>query len=83
MTGFAVELYAPTEERVGENVSRVRAASEAMTLEGTPVRYLHSLLLCDDETCFLLFEAPSAEAVGEASRRAELAYLRIVEAVAS
>jgi uncharacterized protein DUF4242 len=81
VVGYAVELYAPTEQRVGEDVDRVRAASEAMTSEGTPVRYVRSLLLCDDETCFLLFEAPSAEAVGEASRRAELSYVRIVEAV--
>ena len=81
MTGFAVELYAPTEERVGEDVQRVRAASKAMTLEGIPVRYVRSLLLCDDETCFLLFDAPSAEAVGEASRRARLSYVRILEAV--
>jgi hypothetical protein len=81
VNGYAVELYAPSQSAVGDDVLRVRATTEAMAREGTPVRYLRSLLLCDDETCFLYFEAPSAEAVGEASRRARLRYVRIVEAV--
>ena len=48
---------------------------------GTPVRYLRSLFVPDDETCFLLYEAASAEAVRETVRRAGLAFERITEAV--
>jgi hypothetical protein len=52
-----------------------------MTREGQRVRYLRSIFVPEDEICFLLFEAASPELVGKASRRAELAYERIVEAI--
>ena len=45
------------------------------------MRYVRSILIPGDETCFLVFEGLSAQAVGEASRRAALDYDRIVEAV--
>lgn len=35
--------------------------------------------LAVDETCFHLFEGPSAEAISELSRRAAIEYERIVE----
>ena len=40
-----------------------------------------SSFLPDDEVCLHLFEAPSADAVSEAMRRAALAVDRIVETV--
>jgi Protein of unknown function (DUF4242) len=59
---------------------RARAAAEELSLEGTPVRYVRTTFLPDDETCFHLIEAPSAEAVAELGRRAALGRLRIVAA---
>ncbi len=50
--------------------------------EGTPVRYLGSTIVPDDEACFCEFEAPSQAAVAEANRRAGVAFDRIVPAVA-
>jgi hypothetical protein len=60
---------------------RARKAAEQLSREGTPVRYVRTTFLPEDETCFHLFEAPSAEAVGEVSRRAGLGWARIVPAV--
>lgn len=60
---------------------RAHLAAEQLAREGTPVRYVRSILIPADETCFHVFEGPSAQAVGEASRRAALDYDRIVEAV--
>jgi hypothetical protein len=42
---------------------------------------LELLYLPDDETCFLVFEAASADAVGEVCRRAGIGSARIVPAV--
>jgi hypothetical protein len=44
------------------------------------IRYLRSVLVRADETCFHLFDAVSADAVAEVARRADLRYERIVEA---
>jgi Nickel responsive protein SCO4226-like len=81
--GYVVECYvskAHTGE-LSDVIARARAAARAMTREGIPVRYLRSILVPEDETCFHVFEGPSAKAVGEASQRAAIAYERIAEAV--
>ena len=49
--------------------------------EGTPVRFLRTIFVPEDETCFLLYEGPSVEAVREATRRAAIPTEHIVEAV--
>ena len=75
-----VELYAPSStEEFG-----ARAAEEAARSvrdEGLAVRYLRSIVIPGDEMCFHLFEAPSAEAVREVSRRAAIRFERIVPVV--
>jgi hypothetical protein len=80
--GYIVECYVPKakSDEFSAVRARARAAARAMTLEGTPVRYLRSILIPDDETCFHVFEGPSADVIGEVSRRAALTYDRIVEA---
>ena len=50
---------------------QARVAAEQLTREGVPVRYVRSILIPGDETCFLVFEGPSAQAVGEASAGAD------------
>ena len=49
---------------------RSRAACAQMSAENLPVRFLRSLFVPEQGTCFLLFEAGSAPAVAEAARRA-------------
>jgi Protein of unknown function (DUF4242) len=81
---FLVELYVSRADgaAVELGAERARVAAEELTGEGTPVRYLRSLFVPDDETCFYLYEAGSLEAVHEAARRADLAFDRVTEAIA-
>ena len=59
-------------------VARALRRSGRELREGQPVRYVRSLFVPGDETCLDLFVASSAEAVGEATRRAGVSYERIV-----
>jgi hypothetical protein len=64
-----------------ETARRARLGAEALAAEGLRVRHLRTSFLPDDEVCLHVFEAPSADAVSEAMRRAALAVDRIVETV--
>jgi hypothetical protein len=80
---YLVETYVP---RSGAREARAagrdaRAAAEELAREGIPIRYVRTTFLPDDETCFHVFEAASAEAVGEVCRRAGIGSGRIVAAV--
>jgi hypothetical protein len=83
MLMYLVEAYTPRlhaqEARAAGR--RARAAAEEIAREGTAVRYVRTTFLPDDETCFHLFEAVSATAVEEVSRRAALGNVRVVTAV--
>jgi len=80
---FILELYVSRIHPAAaeEGADRARAAAEALTLEGTPVRFLRSIFVPDDETCFLLFEAASIEAVRASAERANLPVDRVAEAI--
>ena len=82
MAEYLVELYVPRTDAAAARrlASNARRAAEQLTREGTPVRYERSIFVPDDETCFHLYEAESAEAVRELVRRAELPCGRIAEA---
>jgi hypothetical protein len=85
MAEFLVELYVPRGDAAGfeRGAERARIAAQQLTREGTPVRYVRSLFVPEDETCFYLCEAGSPAAVGDAARRAGLVFDRIAEAVAN
>lgn len=77
MAQFLVEGYLPRLDADGraDIVARVRAAAEE-----AGVRYLRSIFVPDDETCFHLFVGASVDAVRLATERAEIRCHRIVEA---
>lgn len=81
MTGFLVEVYTPAAAALSEIEERARSAAVELSRAGTPARYVRSIAVPGDETCFHLFEAASAEIVREATRCAGISPLRIVEAV--
>jgi hypothetical protein len=68
-------------ESAQADAARASAASNEPAAGGAAVRYLGSTLIPSDETCFVFFEARSAEEVRGLLERASLPYDRIVEAV--
>ena len=83
MQSYLVELYVPRlrVDDVRRSARRARAAADALADEGTPIRYVRTTFLPDDETCFHLFEADSVATVDGACTRARLGHVRIVRAV--
>jgi hypothetical protein len=83
MAEFMVELYAPRADRAAlqARAERARLAAEQVSREGTPVRYVRSIFVPDDETCFLLYEAEHAADVAQAARRACVQFDRVAEAL--
>jgi hypothetical protein len=59
----------------------VRDAAEALTLRGTPVHYRRSMFISGEETCFVLLEAESMDAVRETARLARVSCDRVSAAV--
>lgn len=83
MADFLVEAYTSRLDGAALTtlVTRLQAAAEAMSPDGIRVRYLWSIHVPEDETCFHLLEAESAQTVCEACRRADLTFDRVSEAV--
>jgi len=75
-----VECYWPdvTDEKAEAVAARARSSADALTREGSPVRYMGSILMPADDVVFYLFEGSSADAVREASERAEIPFERVV-----
>jgi SAM-dependent methyltransferase len=85
MAEYLVELYVAQGD---QNVAQRHAesadhAGAELTREGRPVRCLRSIFVPEDETCFLLFDAPSADLVAEAVHRAGLRHEHISAATST
>jgi hypothetical protein len=81
--GYLVETYL-ARGRAGERAAsdrRARSAAEALTRERAEIRFDRSIHIPEDETCFFLFEAPSARDAALVAARAGLDPVRVVEAV--
>ena len=78
-----MELYVSRADAcaIERDAERVRLAAEEQTRRGIPVRYLRSIFVPDDETCFLIFEAGSAEAVRAVAQRASLSFEHVATAI--
>ena len=83
MAEYLLELYIARGDpaTVADAAERARAAAADVSEMGSPVRYVRAIFVPEDETCFLLWEACSVEAVREAARRAGLGSERITEAL--
>jgi hypothetical protein len=81
MAEFLLEVYATwTDPRaVDEAARRARSAAVSLASEGPHVRYVRSIFVPEDETCFYVYEAESAGTVREVARRAGLSVDRVVE----
>lgn len=63
--------------------ARARAAAEALSCNGTTVRFDGSIYVPEDEICFFTFEAPSGGDAARAAEHAGLEAIRVVEAISS
>jgi hypothetical protein len=83
MPEYLLELYVPrADAHVAANHGQsARAGAEELTGRGRPVRYRWSIFVPAEETCFVLFEAQSADAVRAAARLAALPCERVSTAI--
>ena len=82
MKQFLVEVFAPR-ARAADLASANRRASDAaerVSATDTAVRYVRATYVPEDETCFYVFEAASADLVARVTTLADLGDGRIVEA---
>jgi len=79
MPEYLLELFVPRDDAAGAATEgeSARAAAEEMTRRGTAVQYRRSVFIPADETCFVFFEAESADAVRDAARLAALPCERV------
>ena len=82
MPQFLAETYAPRDAAdVVALRGKVALAPEQVNQETAPVCLLGAIVVPEDETCFFLYQAPSADAVHEAMTRAGRPPERITQAV--
>ena len=82
-TTYLVEHYWPgiTAEAFHAAAERVRTTARAMARGGTPIRYLHSIMVPADEAAFCIFDAASMELIEQLYARAGVRFDRIVAAL--
>ena len=85
MPSYLVEAYLARGDAGGRAARerRARLAAEELTRQGTRVRFNRTIHIPEDEICFFVFDAPSGRDAALAAQRAEVAPLRVVEAVSS
>jgi hypothetical protein len=82
---YLVETYL-ARGNAGERTARerrARSSAEALTREGTRVRFEGSTYVPEDEMCFFTFDAPSGRDAALVAQRAGLDAVRVVEALSS
>ncbi len=80
---YVVEVYLPSRAapQLERLAARAQAAAEELNGEGEAVRYVRSVFVPGEETCFHIYEAASPELVEAAATRAGVRVERLVAAV--
>jgi hypothetical protein len=80
---YLVERYLPDvgTAELSSLAARLEHASASLCRDGTPVRYIDSTFMPEEESCFCRFEAPSLHVTALVNRLAHAPYARICAAV--
>lgn len=80
---YLVELRRPGAgwAELRQVAERARRAAGELRTAGTPVRFLRSVYVPEDDVCFLLYEAPSELSIREALAKAGLPAGRVATTV--
>ncbi len=83
MTEYLVEFYLSRTDAaaLARCAAQARLAAEEQARLGVPVRYLRSMFVPEDETCFLLYEAETAESARRAATLAAVEVERVSEVI--
>jgi hypothetical protein len=83
MREFVAEQYLPASgaDAAVKLAGAARRAAEQLTSEGTPIRFVRSIFIPEDETCLHVYQADSVETVRTAVARASLPLDRVAEAI--
>jgi hypothetical protein len=81
LTSYTVELRLPETgwRELQQATTRARRTTEEMRREGERVRFLRSVFVPENDTCFFLYEGTSAQSVRAAATRAQLGVVRVDE----
>ena len=84
MNSYLVERYLPgvSEPDLRAGLDRLRDACEKLASGGSTARYVGSIFLPQEETCFCRVDSDSAETAVRANQLAQLPFARITPAVA-
>jgi hypothetical protein len=77
---YLAEFYLPGSASVSGVVREARAGAAQVARTGAELRVIHAIFVPQDETCFVLYVASSAEEVTAAGARAGLSFDRVVPA---
>lgn len=83
MPRYLLELYLARKGGLDEATAQARRVAEASGAGGPPLRYVRTLYVAEDETCFHVFDASSREVLLEAALQSGLADARVTETVES
>jgi hypothetical protein len=83
MREFAAEQYlsGADADAAERRASVARLAAERLTREGTPIEFVRSIFIPEDETCIYIYRADSIQAVQQVAARASLRFERVSEAL--
>ncbi len=84
MNAYLVERYLPglSQSAVRTGLQRAQAACAELSAAGTEIRYLGSIVLPREESCFCRFDSERRETVAEANERARFPFARITAGLA-
>ena len=78
---FLAEFYLPASAALADVVQRARAGAAAACAAGAPTRFVQAIFVPTEETCFALFQAPTAAAVSAAGSAAGLEFDHVAPAL--